>query len=161
MLLGVSQQRLVQIVTITFTQVNFLCSHARGDLHQAVPLPADDQHHVTSSCTGQAAQSWNSRHIRLQLEDWLDSLQPVRAGQNLGSVQERYFDRSGKYLNQIQGTSTSRSTVGKFSGSVFQGLVWQWRGDHSIDGFLYGRVDQRGRFTGSNITFIYPDLITG
>ena len=30
-----------------------------------------------------------------------------------------------------------------------------------MDGFLYGQVDPRGTLTGSNITFLYPDLSTG
>ena len=29
------------------------------------------------------------------------------------------------------------------------------------EGFLYGEVDRRGQLTGDNITFIYPDFVTG
>ena len=29
------------------------------------------------------------------------------------------------------------------------------------EGFLYGEVDRRGQFSGDNITFIYPDFVTG
>ena len=30
-----------------------------------------------------------------------------------------------------------------------------------LEGFLYGEVDQEGKFTGDEITFLYPDLLTG
>ena len=117
-------------------------------------------HPQVSSCTGKARQSWNRKRVQQQLEDWLDSFQAVKAGHGVGTVQEQYYERvSGKYGGQE--TGMSRRTVGKLSGSVMRGLAWQWRGDHSIDGFLYGRVDRRGRFTGSDITFLYPDLLTG
>ena len=36
------------------------------------------------------------------------------------------------------------------------GLAWQWRGSRTADGFLYGRLDSTGQFTGDNITFLYP-----
>ena len=29
------------------------------------------------------------------------------------------------------------------------------------EGFLYGNVDRRGQFSGENITFVYPDFLTG
>ena len=58
------------------------------------------------------------------------------------------------------------------------GLAWQWKveslveslstigynplqGKRLVDGFLYGRLDQAGEFTGAEITFLYPDLLTG
>ena len=125
----------------------------------AVSTPGN-LHHITSSCTGHDELAWNRQQIRLQLEERFDSLQPVRDGQQIGAVQERHYDRiSGKY--QDQQTNISYKTIGKGSGSLLQGLAWQWRGDHSIDGFLYGRLDSIGRFTGDNITFLYPDMLTG
>ena len=30
-----------------------------------------------------------------------------------------------------------------------------------LEGFLYGEVDHEGKFTGDEITFLYPDLLTG
>ena len=30
-----------------------------------------------------------------------------------------------------------------------------------MEGFLYGQLDSEGRFTGSDILFLYPDLVTG
>jgi len=40
-------------------------------------------------------------------------------------------------------------------------LGWQWVSRYKIDGILYGELDAGGRFTGPNITFIYPDFQTG
>ena len=40
-------------------------------------------------------------------------------------------------------------------------MAWQWKSDRMLEGFLYGEVDQEGKFTGDEITFIYPDLLTG
>ena len=46
-------------------------------------------------------------------------------------------------------------------------LSWLWRNTEIIrnrarlNGFLYGQVDAEGRFSGDNITFIYPDFLTG
>lgn len=43
-----------------------------------------------------------------------------------------------------------------------RGLTWQRAGRYPRDGLLYGEVDAAtGRFTGDNITFLYPDLVTG
>ena len=51
-------------------------------------------------------------------------------------------------------------TVGSFSGNIPVGLAWQSRSERTMDGFLYGVVDQHGQFTGDEITFIYPDFLT-
>ena len=40
-------------------------------------------------------------------------------------------------------------------------LAWQWVSRYKIDGLLYGELDAADRFTGHNITFIYPDFVTG
>ena len=42
-----------------------------------------------------------------------------------------------------------------------RGLTWQRNGRNINDGLLYGEVDSEGRFTGDNITYVYPDLRTG
>ena len=52
-------------------------------------------------------------------------------------------------------------TVGFFKDGKPQGLAWQWKSERMLEGFLYGEVDQEGKFTGDEITFIYPDLLTG
>ena len=52
-------------------------------------------------------------------------------------------------------------TIGSFAGNVPVGLAWQSRSRMKMDGFLYGVVDHHGEFTGDNITFIYPDFLTG
>ena len=30
-----------------------------------------------------------------------------------------------------------------------------------MEGFLYGQVDDSGRFTGPDILYLYPDMVTG
>lgn len=35
------------------------------------------------------------------------------------------------------------------------------QGGRVADGFLYGVLDSVGEFTGGDITFLYPDLLTG
>ena len=52
-------------------------------------------------------------------------------------------------------------TIGTFEGDVPQGLAWQSRSVRMVDGFLYGEVNQDGEFTGDDISFIYPDFLTG
>ena len=53
-------------------------------------------------------------------------------------------------------------TVSRFADGRFRsGLTWQQVGSSLTDGLLYGLVDSEGRFTGNNITFLYPDLRTG
>ena len=34
-------------------------------------------------------------------------------------------------------------------------------GKRLLEGFLYGSVDDSGQFTGPDILFLYPDLVTG
>ena len=52
-------------------------------------------------------------------------------------------------------------TIGFFKNGKPQGLAWQWKSERLLEGFLYGEVDQEGKFTGDEIAFIYPDLLTG
>ena len=52
-------------------------------------------------------------------------------------------------------------TVGHFYNYLPRGKAWQWKSERMLEGFLYGEVDQEGKFTGDEITYIYPDLLTG
>ena len=52
-------------------------------------------------------------------------------------------------------------TIGLFRDNKPQGVAWQWKSERLLEGFLYGEVDNDGKFTGDEITFIYPDLLTG
>ena len=52
-------------------------------------------------------------------------------------------------------------TVGFFKDGKPHGLAWQWQSERMLEGFLYGEVDEEGKFTGDAITFLYPDLLTG
>ena len=48
-----------------------------------------------------------------------------------------------------------------FSNEKPLGKTWQRKSGRMLEGFLYGEVDQEGKFTGDKITYIYPDLLTG
>ena len=52
-------------------------------------------------------------------------------------------------------------TVGHFYNNRPRGLAWQWKSERMLEGFLYGKVDKEGKFSGDEITYIYPDLLTG
>ena len=52
-------------------------------------------------------------------------------------------------------------TVATFVDGIPTGLTWQWKTRRMLDGFLYGEVNMQGKFTGEEITFIYPDFLTG
>ena len=41
------------------------------------------------------------------------------------------------------------------------GISWQWLAKRKLEGMLYGQMDSEGRFTGEDIIFIYPDMLTG
>ena len=47
--------------------------------------------------------------------------------------------------------------VGEFSKGLPVGHCWLAK---EGQGWLFGEVDKRGRFTGDNIAYIYPDLLT-
>ena len=53
------------------------------------------------------------------------------------------------------------SSFSMFLSDASLGIAWQSRSANYMDGFLYGQVDSNGEFTGDNITFIYPDFLTG
>ena len=52
-------------------------------------------------------------------------------------------------------------TLSRFSQEKPSGLTWQWRSKRLVEGFLYGKVDDSGRFTGPDILYLYPDMVTG
>ena len=52
-------------------------------------------------------------------------------------------------------------TLSRFSQEKPSGLTWQWRSKRLAEGFLYGKVDNSGRFTGPDILYLYPDMVTG
>ena len=100
----------------------------------------------------------------------------VKTGQQKGGIQVRMFDKHTglygpvlhsalmmEYDEEEDERYVGGFTIGRFDGNIPQphGLTWQWRGGEIYHGYLYGKVDSLGRFTGDNITFIYPDMETG
>jgi len=63
--------------------------------------------------------------------------------------------------NYKEDTDQRVVTIGTFRKGRPTGLTWQWRTKRILDGFLYGKVNNEGKFTGDEITFIYPDFLTG
>ena len=63
--------------------------------------------------------------------------------------------------NHLVDTDRRVVTIGTFVRNIPSGLAWQWRSKRMTEGFLYGEVDRRGHFSGENITFVYPDFLTG
>ena len=51
--------------------------------------------------------------------------------------------------------------IGSDDGVTSRGIAWQWLAKRKMEGMLYGKMDTEGRFTGEDIIFIYPDMITG
>ena len=49
------------------------------------------------------------------------------------------------------------SWLGRYHSGVARGQCWEWR---EGGGYITGQVDSRGRFTGDNIAFVYPDMST-
>ena len=123
---------------------------------------------TTTSCpTDQSASPWNADISRLpgQLASWLDSLDTVRGE---GRAQSRLYDPvTGQFTNLYAGWNDGQKedrilvTIGLFAENIPAGLAWQWRSRRKLDGFLYGEVDHGGQFTGEQISFIYPDFLTG
>jgi hypothetical protein len=100
---------------------------------------------VTSCPSGGQVTPWNEdiSTIPAQIASWLHHPD--------GKVQQ-----SGRFVME-----RGVFTFGNFIGNLPIGLAWQSRSGRKMEGFLYGKVDQNGEFTGNNITFIYPDFLTG
>ena len=52
-------------------------------------------------------------------------------------------------------------TIAFYKNDKPSGLAWQWKSERVHEGFLYGKVDKKGEFTGDDILYIYPDFETG
>ena len=49
------------------------------------------------------------------------------------------------------------SFVGSYANGKPSGACWEYR---EGGGYIHGIVDSGGKFTGDNVAFIYPDLVT-
>jgi len=134
-----------------------------------LPLP------IHSSCSGVPTTTWNTDHhsIGPAIESWLHSIVSVSEG--VDSVESMlYHPVTGEYSSHyahyndvleenshLVDTDRKVVTIGTYNTGFPSGLAWQWRSKRMTEGFLYGEVDRRGQFSGDNITFIYPDFVTG
>ena len=130
-----------------------------------------DTQHTLGRHDGHAGP-WRSEDIAQSLKTWL---QEAKTGkQNLG-IEVRMFNRKTKLYRpnmdhriEYEDDDDEKRykggvTVGHFNGNQPQpgSIMWQWRGGVMYHGFLYGKVDRAGKFTGDDIAYIYPDLETG
>ena len=125
-----------------------------------------------SSCTDKTA-AWNyGETVAPQLKSWLHSLVTVKGKGKVQSMlfdpEEGVFTEHFAHFNDItdkedrsEDSKRRVVTVGTFTEGLPAGLTWQWRSKRMLDGFLYGKVNAEGKFTGDKITFIYPDFLTG
>ena len=92
-----------------------------------------------------------------QVSDWNEDISTLP-----GQISSCLFSSEDE-VNQSSRHDKERGvfTVGSFSGNIPFSLAWQSRSERTMDGFLYGVVDQHGQFTGHDIAFIYPDFLTG
>ena len=67
----------------------------------------------------------------------------------------------GSRMILTAGSAREVVTVSRFSQEKPSGLTWQWRSKRMVEGFLYGKVDDSGMFTGPDILYLYPDMLTG
>ena len=127
---------------------------------------------VHSSCTAQDPAWHYGPSVAPRLRSWVLSLVTM---QGEGDTQSRLFDpQTGEFTEHFAHVNDEPEkdddredvkrrvvTVSRFHEGVPTGLSWQWRSKRVLDGFLYGKVNDEGRFTGDQITFIYPDFLTG
>ena len=104
--------------------------------------------------------AWNEDQISIsvQLAGWLESVFTGEKG-----VQSRLHHPvpGVEATHHNQNEERRLITIGTFTKNIPHDLTWQTRSMRRLDGFLYGQVDLKGMFTGDDVTFIYPDLITG
>ena len=133
-----------------------------------------------SSCTGRGVTEWNTEPatIKHSLQSWLLGTLTVlttteeREALYDGVVSRLYSPVNNTWAPHWPGVNSLVSdiledeareliTVSKFSQEKPAGLTWQWRSSKLLEGFLYGKVDDSGRFTGPDILYLYPDMVTG
>jgi len=136
--------------------------------------------HILSSCSGDITDQWNTdpSTIGPAVRSWLHSVVTVRAEEGeIGTDRMQsmlYHPLTGEFSdhfahnndqlkenNHLVDEDRKVVTIGNFVRNIPTGLSWQWRSKRIAEGFLYGEVDKRGQFTGKEITFVYPDLLTG
>ena len=108
------------------------------------------------------------------MDDFDEGLMAMRFYPNNGNFGPHYdVEEKGEFhetpdngSNDTEETENTESeigyiTIGNFYHDIPKGLAWQWKSERLLEGFLYGEVDEKGRFTGEEVTYIYPDLLTG
>ena len=108
------------------------------------------------------------------MDDFDEGLMAMRFYPNNGNFGPHYdAEEKGEFhetpdngSNDTEETENTESeigyiTIGNFYHDIPKGLAWQWKSERLLEGFLYGEVDEKGRFTGEEVTYIYPDLLTG
>ena len=143
---------------------------------------------IVSSCPQTGVTSWNEADIGASLRSWLKSVTTVTYKQEDGLKSMRYYPETDKYgphfdtedLSDLHDNpaDTGRTftddlelvdtdaekgyiTISHFEAGSPRGLTWRWQSERILEGFLYGDLEDGGRFTGDDLIYIYPDLETG
>ena len=76
--------------------------------------------------------------------------------------EDSHLDKTLKAKVKKDAVYASMSPTGEAVGisQITMDLTWAKFGDKAYDGWLYGRTDDEGYFTGDNITYVYDDLTT-
>jgi len=143
---------------------------------------------ILSSCSSRQDGTWNKQNIGINLRSWLKSVTTIRVDNQNGLKSMRYYplDKSfGPYSDMedladfhdnptdtnnetdedenLEETDSEKgfTTIGHFENDIPKGFAWQWQSERLLEGFLFGKVNETGSFTGNDIIYIYPDFQTG
>ena len=112
---------------------------------------------------GPAIQSWLHSLVTVRVEESGVRAESMLYHPGTGEYSDHYahYNDVMEENNHLVDTDRRVVTIGTFVRNIPSGLAWQWRSKRMTEGFLYGEVDRRGQFSGENITFVYPDFLTG
>ena len=148
---------------------------------------------IISSCPPSGLTEWNNRNVGRHLRSWLKSVTTVSVKEDEDGLKSmRYYplkrsygahfdtedvadfhdnptDTGGPFevedLEPPRDTDAEKGfvTIGHFEAGKPSGLVWQWRSERDLEGYLYGDLGASGGqgFTGDDILYVYPDFVTG
>jgi len=143
---------------------------------------------ILSTCTSREDETWNKQNIGINLRSWLKSVTTIRVDKANGLKSMRYYPMDNSFgphfdmedladfhdnptdtnagddeEEDVENTDSEKgfTTIGHFVKDIPKEFAWQWQSERMLEGFLYGKVDKEGKFTGNDIIYIYPDFQTG
>ena len=106
-------------------------------------------------------ERWTQKDISVSLKNWLKK---IKSGRHKNNIQVRFFDKENEHFGPNYDEALEHDdeeerykggvTIGHFVGNdpTPRSLMWQWVGGEMFHGFLYGKVDSLGLFTGQILT---------